>query len=394
VTDRPYLSVVATARNDDHGGDLLARMQVFVNGLVAQCDRYRLPAELVVVEWNPPADRPRLAEALEWPDSSWCAMRIVEVPHELHTTLAHSDQLPLFQMIAKNVGIRRARGEFVLATNVDILFPDELMAELARRELQHDRVYRVDRYDVAIEPDPGLPIEEMLRRCSESVVRTYTRMSTNDLASGRSSRIYPDPRLPLLLRRTRYFALAARRRVLLFRDYWLATATARRVKSAQRPGVWHVIRDQMRLARLAWVGEPARLTVHTNASGDFTLLSRDDWLATRAYPELEGYAMHIDGLFIYQTHYAGIAEVYLPAPIFHIEHGIGGPSGDGALAATRARGEGRDAIPQISTEQFTRWITQMRETKQPIAFNSDNWGFGSATLRESLPAQLPAKAPA
>ena len=29
-------------------------------------------------------------------------------------------------MIAKNVGIRRARGEFVLATNIDILFSSEL----------------------------------------------------------------------------------------------------------------------------------------------------------------------------------------------------------------------------------------------------------------------------
>jgi hypothetical protein len=394
VTDDPYLSVVVTARNDDHGGDLLARMQVFVRGLVAQCDRYRLPAELIVVEWNPPADRPGLADALEWPESSWCVTRIIEVPHELHATLDHADQLPLFQMIAKNVGIRRARGEFVLATNIDILFPDDLMAELARRELQHDRLYRVDRHDVALEPDPGLPFEEMLRRCPENVVRAYTRMSTDDLVSGGSSRIHPNPRLPLVLRRARYFALAARRRILLLRDYARATGAARRVELAKPPRVWHAIRDQMRSARLAWVGEPARLTLHTNASGDFTLLSRDAWFATRAYPELENYAMHIDGLFLYQANYAGIAEVYLRTPIFHIEHGTGGPSGDGALAATRARGEGQDAIPQVSTAQFMRWITQMGETKQPIAFNGDDWGFGSVTLRESGPAELRAKAPA
>ena len=31
--DAPYLSVVATARNDDHGGHLLGRMQVFVKRL-------------------------------------------------------------------------------------------------------------------------------------------------------------------------------------------------------------------------------------------------------------------------------------------------------------------------------------------------------------------------
>ena len=123
------MSVVATARNDDHGGNPLYRMQLFVNGLIAQCDRHRLPAELVLVEWNPPADRPRLAEVLEWPESEgWCDVRIVEVPHELHMRLEHADRLPLFQMIGKNVGIRRARGRFVLATNIDILFSDDLVA--------------------------------------------------------------------------------------------------------------------------------------------------------------------------------------------------------------------------------------------------------------------------
>ena len=41
---QPYLSVVATARNDNHGGDLLYRIRVFVNGLVAQCERHAVPA--------------------------------------------------------------------------------------------------------------------------------------------------------------------------------------------------------------------------------------------------------------------------------------------------------------------------------------------------------------
>jgi hypothetical protein len=50
-------------------------------------------------------------------------------------------------MIGKNVGIRRARGQFVLATNVDILFSDELAEYLASRRLERGRMYRSDRYD-------------------------------------------------------------------------------------------------------------------------------------------------------------------------------------------------------------------------------------------------------
>ena len=122
------ISVVATARNDGHGGDLLYRMQLFVDALAAQCARHSLDAELVLVEWNPPADRPSLINVLALPPAELLPIRIITVPGEVHATLEHAAQLPLFQMIAKNVGIRRARGRFVLATNVDVLLSDELVA--------------------------------------------------------------------------------------------------------------------------------------------------------------------------------------------------------------------------------------------------------------------------
>ena len=63
---QPHLSIVAASRNDDHGGNLFERMQLFVDGLADQARRFDMPTELVLVEWNPPADRPSLAEALRW----------------------------------------------------------------------------------------------------------------------------------------------------------------------------------------------------------------------------------------------------------------------------------------------------------------------------------------
>src|SRR5688572_18132065 len=107
----PLLSVVATSRNDDHGANLLGRMQAFTGGFIDPCNRHSLHAELLLVEWNPPPGRPRLAQALRWPDDpSPCEVRIVEVSESLHRRFAHAEALPLFQMIGKNVGIRRARG--------------------------------------------------------------------------------------------------------------------------------------------------------------------------------------------------------------------------------------------------------------------------------------------
>ena len=47
-----YLSLVVTARNDDHGGNLLGRMQAFVNGWLEQARRFDIPSELILVEWR------------------------------------------------------------------------------------------------------------------------------------------------------------------------------------------------------------------------------------------------------------------------------------------------------------------------------------------------------
>lgn len=196
----PYLSVVATSRNDDHGGNLLGRMQIFVDGLIEQCHRHDIDCELILVEWNPPPDRPRLAEALRWPANSGpCQVRIIEVPPSLHARYRHAEALPLFQMIAKNVGVRRARGRFVLATNIDMLFSDALMARLSRQDLAEDRLYRVDRYDVRENVPIGAPVCDALAFCEDNVIRICKRKGTVDLRAGRTDYIYR-PRTLMLFR--------------------------------------------------------------------------------------------------------------------------------------------------------------------------------------------------
>lgn len=171
----PYLSLVVAARNDDHGGNLLGRMQAFVNAWIAQCKRHRLSSELIIVEWNPPEDRPRLVDALRWPaDLGPCRVRFIEVPPEIHRRYRHADSLPLYQMIAKNVGIRRAAGQFVLATNIDILFSDELVGFLAQERLEKGRMYRIDRYD-AMADVPADGLDEQLAYCRSHLIRLHAR---------------------------------------------------------------------------------------------------------------------------------------------------------------------------------------------------------------------------
>lgn len=176
---QPYLSIVVAARNDEHGGNFLRRMQTFVNALFGQCQRHGLDAELIVVEWNPPPDREPLARALRWPAGPGpCQARVVEVPEEIHRRYKHAEALPLYQMIAKNVGIRRARGEFILATNIDILFSDELVRFLAERRLKKGRMYRIDRYDAAADVPVDAAVDEQLAYCRTHLLRVNAREGT------------------------------------------------------------------------------------------------------------------------------------------------------------------------------------------------------------------------
>ncbi len=179
----PYLSVVVATRNDDHGGDPLKRLQAFVNTFAAQCRRSGLDAEVIVVEWNPPSDKPRVSELCRVPPDTPFPVRFVEVPAELHQRLRFSSVLPLFQMIAKSVGIRRARGRFVLATNIDVIFSAELVDHLASGRLRTGHLYRLDRHDIESNYPVDGDLDEQMAYCRTHQLRLHARSGTHPVDS-------------------------------------------------------------------------------------------------------------------------------------------------------------------------------------------------------------------
>jgi hypothetical protein len=405
--DEPYVSVVAASRNDDHGGDLIARMQVFVDALAEQARRHRVACELVLVEWNPPPDRPPLRDALCWPDDAgWCPVRIVTVPADLHHRHAHADRLALFQMIAKNVGIRRARAPFVLATNVDVLFSDPLFAWLAGRPLARGSVYRADRIDV----EAGIPaagVGERLAWCESHVLRANRsdglfltpadgRSHRADEARVRPDALRPPPAGPAR-RPLRHRASAAFQRTRagarlrssplwpVLRAPWRACVLApgslldlardfARTARARAPGL--TARERIDELRLPWRSVPE---LHTMACGDFLLMAREDWETLRGHPELEMFSFHLDSLTLHAAHARGIREVRLPPDhvLYHVEHGAGWtPDGDAALYA-RMRGAG---VPILTLASLAERIHALRDGS-PLA--GPDWGLA----REELPEE-------
>jgi hypothetical protein len=182
-TGRPYLSVVMASRNDGYAGGMLRRLQVSVNAFIEQMERIDLPSELLLVDWNPPPGK-ELWQAVQWPSSILrrCTVRVITVPPRIHATFPFADRLPILIHRARNVGIRRARGEFILPTSSDILFSNELAEWFGRRELDPACVYRLVRRDV---PEKALRYEsndKRLRYCRQHVQQVHKRDSSYRIA--------------------------------------------------------------------------------------------------------------------------------------------------------------------------------------------------------------------
>jgi hypothetical protein len=333
----PYLSIVVAARNDNYGGDFLRRMHLFLSTLAALSDRHRLSAEVIIVEWNPPADRPCLGEIIDRPcNGNGLFVRIVTVAESVHRTMANSEKMPMFEYIAKNVGIRRAQGDFVLVTNPDIIFSGEAVAYLAKGGFSPDCFQKADRYDVKRIIPSDIPVDSMLRFCKRHVVRIHRWDGPWDPRV--SARIWSSLALlvPAFLSRPNPLRLVR----------W-----ALRSLGNQR-------NEKGNTARLA----PGRL--HLGASGDFLLIARQQWHRLRGFPELPTHSW-IDNYLVHLASAAGLNQLVIPHPIYHQEH-------DRAEHAVRPQTV-LDRLPEFS---------EMLATGRPVVINGPDWGMGHISLPE------------
>jgi hypothetical protein len=335
----PYLSFVATSRNDNHGGDMTKRMRIFVRGLIHQCNKYQLPCELIMVEWNPPADHSLLNEVLPAPSKEdYLSIRYIVVPEEEHKKIRFSERLPIFQMIAKNVGIRRAKAEFVLCTNIDLLFSDELFEHLSKRKLKKGVYYRANRCDIPSDIEENLSVEEQLKFCEKNILQ---RLGKN-----------------------RSYANFSSTNSFLFRLGWL------------NPIFYQLSRLKKRLSSRE---KELYNALDMNACGDFTLMSKDDWEKIKAYPELEMYSLHIDSMALFAAAALGIKQEIL-APrqcTYHISH-------KGGWEFQTAKEKVLFYANKPVLDWWAVYLLGMEILKEQknYDFNSEDWGLNDKELQE------------
>ena len=360
--DPIVLSVVATSRNDNHGKNLLYRMQTFVDGFIQQCKTHNLRAELILVEWNPPDDTLPLSQALIFPiEKGPCVIRIIQVPKAEHAKLDHADKIPLFQMIGKNVGIRRAKGKFVLATNIDVLFSDALIEHL-KTKLQLGCLYRVDRLDVPEKLPENTSYDTLLSFCSKNILRINAKPGT--ILTKKDGNL------------KRFFQI-------------IKKTPCRLLQTVLQSSITDAIKAFKSIGKktIRWVlctFYPSNTIIsHTNACGDFTLLSSQDWAALRGYPEWNTFSWHIDELLIHQARQHGIKEKDLSRnmPIYHIEHEAGsGFSPENAHILFKRLHE--KGIPYINDATLIKHVYLLKRSKDNVVYNDIDWGMARLSLEE------------
>lgn len=344
------------------------RMQTSLSALIEQLERFHLKSEIILVDYNPPQGKPLLKNALKWPSKTkFCTIRTVVVPYSIHKQFKDSDKIPLNVLLAQNVGIRKARGEFVLATLIDILFSNEFFKFVTERRINKQYFYRADRYDVQRNAIYINSLDERLEYCQNRILFIQTRYG----------------QIPVLRKKNHY----------LSRDLYFNG------KSQKIP------------------------RLHTNAAGDFMMMAKETWHSLRGYPEIDTLGRYVDGLMCYVAYYSGVKEKLLAEEcrIYHIDHDshwkntkisiiekvlfylfpdiipvvcrrllrkllqVLSPN-TLAILGKQKKIEKTGAKP-LSLSNYYKLVSDIAEGNRPVLFNSENWGLGKEKLDEFIIAR-------
>jgi hypothetical protein len=311
------LSIILAARNDNYGGDFLVRLQRSVDSIVHGSENWNIPVELIIVEWNPPQDLPPLKTVLLLPPASKnLTLRIITVPGEYHNRF--DVKIPLIEYVAKNTGIRRAKGDFILVTNPDIFFPAAFFAVLSRETLETDAFYRADRIDVLL---PGTGFDSLSYAEKEQV------LSSTGVQAHILSGSFP-----------------------------LSKETPIPTTVPENGGV------SVALPLFKFTD------IYSNAAGDFLLASRAAWFAVGGFKETNRYFTAIDGICCLQMVSLGLRQRVFGPPcwIWHFDH---------FRNAARL-----NADPAY--QDYAVYLEQLSNGISIIPINDEDWGFADVALPE------------
>jgi hypothetical protein len=319
----------------------------WLTGLV---ERNKLPAELFIVDYNPVPENEPLIKMIKWPGSrKYLTIRLLHVPHEIHQKLinpAVRKTVPLFEFNAKNMAIRRAKGEYILCTNADILFHPFIIKHIAKKIPNKRCYYRTDRFDYKkIEGYDFINPDATLRTIQRNVFRLMLKGYAYDVQGGEN-----------FIEETRF----------RFRNFWRRFFDINLVKIEPLAHKWEISINY----------DGYLMKYHNHCSGDFMLMHRDNWFRLNGYPEDTYISTHCDAIFTVMARASGLKEEILPWPIYHQDH-------------ERRYNTDFDKVKNDEdiNRMFRRLLVdtrQMEDGHQPKIVNPADWGHSSENFIETI----------
>ena len=324
---KPIFSFVAAARNDDYGGNWINRLDTYVKMLAYQAKRTKTPCELVFVEYNPIPGKKLLADELSIPKNPYFESRFIIVPPEFHQTLPGHEKTHICEFIAKNIGAKRARGEWIVINNPDVVHGNDLFDFLAKGELDKNTYYRIARRDTCLEYfDPKLAPEEILSLMASP--KNLVRVLYNQI--------------------TLYYSY----KEWLF-NVFIHGRTWGAFKRSPFFNRWKEVKTDDD-------------TIAENAAGDFFMAHKEAWNKVNGYEEAVVLTGVMDGYMLYTLYCAGYKQRVLPYGLYHIYH------------------HRKGVVYMASWHDYRTEKKKMLETKIPYKINPPNWGNPAQNFKEIL----------
>lgn len=332
------LSIVLCGRNDNYGGDFKSRLQNCINWTFHQLLAHQIHSEIIFVNYNPLNEIP-IEEFIDWPKSNeFVSVRIITVSPEVHNQIINSYNIkpvPVLEYFAKNAGIRRAEGNFILSMNPDILIDERIFNKF--KNLSSEKYYRCNRCDYSFEIQV-FTIDGLIKQLSPSIDSVWFK--------GRKRVIKP----------------------FNSRKYFINWALQTLENSWKRNSIKYSF--LLNYLKINYYSHNAEFFYHCNASGDFMLLSKNNWFELKGYKEKSRIALHTDALFVVQAATHGLKEHIFYQPIYHKKH-------DRRFDATIENEEQR--FHYLMTQSDSQ---EMIENRKSIIYNSDDWGLINFELED------------
>jgi|LakMenE01Jun11ns_1017448.scaffolds.fasta_scaffold9929198_1 hypothetical protein len=267
----PYLSIIISGRNDNHGGEKIFREkhETFIKYFKKYLDVSEDYLEVIIVDYNQVEDKKSFFEQFNW--NNFRNVKNLVITRENHKIITQDSKYPFHGNIAFNEALKIATGEFVVYLSIETRLSLSLMRYLRKRILKEDYFYRTDLFYFP-EKYFGKPFVQFLwaRFTFSNVARRHSSSINTTLDVKPKSFINRFVGIPKSFPN---FNEVSKKNLFLTK-YWPEFPM-----SGQELNNWLV-----------------HSGLHTNASGDFILASRENWIKIGGFSEDPMWQLHNDSM--------------------------------------------------------------------------------------------------